>query len=74
MPTTYLKRIYFDSLVYTHHQLEYLVEEYGADRILVGTDYPGRYGRDRPGRFIESAPGSTTPSAGQSLAATPRGY
>src|SRR5436190_23723116 len=30
MPTAYLKRLYFDSLVYTHDQLEYLVAQYGA--------------------------------------------
>src|SRR6202021_1622954 len=40
MPTTYLKRLYFDTIVYTHHQLEYLVEQYGADHVLMGTDYP----------------------------------
>jgi len=40
MPTTYLKRLYFDTIVYTHPQLEYLVDEYGADHVLMGTDYP----------------------------------
>ncbi len=57
MPTTYLKRLYFDSLVYTHHQLEYLVAEYGADRILVGTDYPADMGETDPVGFIEGAKG-----------------
>jgi aminocarboxymuconate-semialdehyde decarboxylase len=57
MPTTYLKRLYFDSLVYTHHQLEYLVAQYGADHILVGTDYPADMGETDPVGFIEGAPG-----------------
>jgi aminocarboxymuconate-semialdehyde decarboxylase len=57
MPTTYLKRLYFDSLVYTHHQLEYLVAQYGADHILVGTDYPADMGEIDPVGFIEGAPG-----------------
>jgi aminocarboxymuconate-semialdehyde decarboxylase len=57
MPTTYLKRLYFDSLVYTHHQLQYLVETYGADHILVGTDYPADMGETDPIGFIEAAPG-----------------
>jgi len=57
MPTTYLKRLYFDSLVYTHHQLEYLVAEYGADHILVGTDYPADMGETDPVGFIEGARG-----------------
>jgi len=55
MPTTYLKRLYFDALVYTHHQLQYLVEEYGADHILVGTDYPADMGEVDPIGFIEGA-------------------
>ncbi len=57
MPTTYLKRCYFDALVYTHHQLEYLVEEYGADHILMGTDYPADMGEVDPVGMIEGCPG-----------------
>jgi aminocarboxymuconate-semialdehyde decarboxylase len=57
MPTTYLKRVYFDALVYTHHQLEYLVEEYGADHILMGTDYPADLGEVDPIGMIEGTPG-----------------
>jgi len=57
MPTDYLKRLYFDSLVYTHPQLEYLVQQYGADHVLVGTDYPADMGEVDPIGFIEGAPG-----------------
>jgi aminocarboxymuconate-semialdehyde decarboxylase len=57
MPTTYLKRVYFDALVYTHHQLEYLVEQYGADHILMGTDYPADMGEVDPIGMIEGALG-----------------
>jgi aminocarboxymuconate-semialdehyde decarboxylase len=57
MPTTYLKRLYFDALVYTHHQLQYLVDLYGADHILVGTDYPADMGEIDPIGFIERCPG-----------------
>jgi aminocarboxymuconate-semialdehyde decarboxylase len=39
-PSEYLRRIYFDSVVFTDHQLEYLVRLYGADRIVMGSDYP----------------------------------
>ena len=56
MPTTYLKRLYFDTIVYTHHQLEYLVEQYGADHVLMGTDYPADMGEVDPIGFIEGAP------------------
>ncbi len=57
MPGTYLRRLYFDSLVYTHAQLEYLVAQFGADHILVGTDYPADMGETDPLGFIEGAPG-----------------
>jgi len=57
MPTTYLKRLYFDALVYTRHQLEYLVEEYGADHVLMGTDYPADMGEIDPVGMIESCDG-----------------
>jgi len=57
MPTAYLKRLYVDSLVYTHHQLEYLVAQFGADHVLVGTDYPADMGEIDPVGFIEGAPG-----------------
>ena len=39
-PTSYLKQVYFDTIVFTPHQLEYLVKVFGADHILMGTDYP----------------------------------
>jgi aminocarboxymuconate-semialdehyde decarboxylase len=39
-PTSYLKKIFFDSVVFTPHQLEALVKTFGADKIIMGTDYP----------------------------------
>ena len=39
-PTTYLKRVFFDSVVFTPQQLRGLIEMFGAERILMGTDYP----------------------------------
>jgi aminocarboxymuconate-semialdehyde decarboxylase len=39
-PTTYLRRVYFDTVVFTPHQLRELVHLYGAEHILMGTDYP----------------------------------
>jgi aminocarboxymuconate-semialdehyde decarboxylase len=57
MPTTYLKRLYFDTIVFTHHQLEYLVKQYGADHVLMGTDYPADMGEVDPIGFIEGARG-----------------
>jgi aminocarboxymuconate-semialdehyde decarboxylase len=39
-PTSYLKKIYFDSVVFTPEQLAQLVRLYGADHVIMGTDYP----------------------------------
>jgi len=39
-PTSYLKKIYFDSVVFTPHQLAQLIRVFGADHIVMGTDYP----------------------------------
>ena len=39
-PTHYLRKVYFDTIVFTPHQLEYLVRVFGVDRVLMGTDFP----------------------------------
>lgn len=39
-PTNYLKKVWIDSVVFTDHQLEYLVKVYGADKVIMGSDYP----------------------------------
>lgn len=39
-PTTYLTRIYVDSVVFTPGQLAQLVATFGPDHVLMGTDYP----------------------------------
>jgi aminocarboxymuconate-semialdehyde decarboxylase len=39
-PTSYLKQVYFDTVVFTPLQLEALVKTFGLDHIIMGTDYP----------------------------------
>jgi aminocarboxymuconate-semialdehyde decarboxylase len=39
-PTTYLKMMYFDTVVFTPNQLAELVRLFGSDHIIMGTDYP----------------------------------
>jgi aminocarboxymuconate-semialdehyde decarboxylase len=39
-PTSYLKKIYVDTVVFTAHQLHALVHDFGADHVIMGTDYP----------------------------------
>jgi len=52
-PTSYLKKLYFDTVVFTEHQLEYLVRLYGSDHIVLGTDYPYDMGMYDPVGFVE---------------------
>lgn len=39
-PSAYLKNLYFDTLVYDVDTLAYLKAKVGADRLMLGTDYP----------------------------------
>lgn len=47
-PSHYLQKIYFDTIVFTPHQLEALVRQFGAGQILLGTDYPYDMGEYDP--------------------------
>lgn len=39
-PSEYLKQMYFDTIVHSVAALQYLVQIVGAERVVVGTDYP----------------------------------
>jgi len=39
-PSEYLKQMYFDTIVHSVAALEFLVQVVGADRVVIGTDYP----------------------------------
>jgi aminocarboxymuconate-semialdehyde decarboxylase len=39
-PTSYLKKVYVDTVVFTPHQLAELVRLLGIDHVIMGTDYP----------------------------------
>jgi aminocarboxymuconate-semialdehyde decarboxylase len=54
-PTSYLKRLYFDSIVFTHHQLEYLAGTWGSDHVLLGSDYPFDMAEPDPVGFVAGA-------------------
>lgn len=54
-PSTYLRRMWFDALVYTPGALRRLVEEVGADRVVLGTDHPFDMGVDDPVARLDAA-------------------
>ncbi|GAA0319683.1 amidohydrolase [Actinoallomurus spadix] len=47
-PGTYLRRLHFDSLVHDPHVLRELVRVAGADRVLLGSDFPFDMGTEDP--------------------------
>jgi len=49
-PIAYLRMLYFDSCVYDRAVLGHLVEKVGADRVVLGSDYP--VGEARPVEFV----------------------
>ncbi len=54
-PSSYLKKIFFDTIVFTTHQLKYLVDLFGAEQVLLGTDYPYDMAEHNPIAHIASA-------------------
>ncbi|WP_329126344.1 amidohydrolase family protein [Streptomyces sp. NBC_01465] len=54
-PSSYLKHLYFDSLVHDPHVLRELVRVAGADRVLLGSDFPFDMGTDDPLGALRSA-------------------
>jgi aminocarboxymuconate-semialdehyde decarboxylase len=56
-PRKYLGRFFVDSLVHDAAALRYLIDLVGANRIMLGTDYPFPLGEAEPGRLIETMAG-----------------
>ncbi|MFD2416632.1 amidohydrolase family protein [Amycolatopsis pigmentata] len=69
-PSEYLDRFYFDSLVYTEDALRHLVAVAGADRVLLGSDYPFDMGvRDPVAKLAALAPVARAAIAGGNVVA-----
>ena len=54
-PSAYLRRIWFDSLVYTPHALRQLVDAVGAEQVVLGSDYPFDMGVTDPVQRLRAA-------------------
>ncbi len=52
-PRDYLGRIWVDSVTHDPLALRYLIETMGAERIMLGSDYPFPLGESQPGRMID---------------------
>ncbi|MFI0165659.1 amidohydrolase family protein [Streptomyces sp. NPDC017095] len=54
-PSSYLRRLYFDSLVHDPQVLRELVRVAGADRVLLGSDFPFDMGTEDPVGALRAA-------------------
>jgi aminocarboxymuconate-semialdehyde decarboxylase len=55
LPSSYISKLYFDSLVHTPEALRALVASVGADRVLLGSDYPFDMGVADPVERLHAA-------------------
>jgi aminocarboxymuconate-semialdehyde decarboxylase len=60
-PAEYLKRIYFDSLVYSPEALRMLVNQVGSGQVVIGTDYPFDMGHYDIHALVAATPGLSEP-------------
>ncbi|RFA08178.1 amidohydrolase [Subtercola boreus] len=54
-PSSYLSRIWFDTVVHDPRGLRHLVEIVGASQVLLGSDFPFDMGPEDPVAFVRSA-------------------
>ncbi len=55
-PSSSLEKFYFDTITFDRGMLSHLIERFGADHVLLGTDYPYDMGMEDPIGFIEKTP------------------
>lgn len=55
LPSEYLHGLYFDTTVFRPEDVEYLIREFGHERVLMGTDYPFDMGPTDPLGFLSEA-------------------
>ena len=56
MPTHYLRRLYFDTVLFEPRALCFLCDVVGAERVMLGSDYPFGIGDLDPCAVVETTP------------------
>src|SRR3954465_575234 len=56
-PSSYLEKFYFDTITFDHGMLAHPIARFGADHVVLGTDYPYDMGMERPVEFIAGVKG-----------------
>src|SRR5205807_7978647 len=64
-PSSYLKKMYFDTISFDPRMLRQMVDQYGAGHILLGTDYPYDMGVEDPVGFIDGVRRLSSAEKGQ---------
>ncbi len=54
MPSDYLQTLYYDSITHSDEALKYLVDRVGADRVMLGDDFPFDMGPPDPVAWLKS--------------------
>jgi len=54
-PATIAKRFFYDELVFDPEAVKFLIKQFGASQIVVGTDYPFALGETNPLGLLEKA-------------------
>ena len=55
-PSSYLKKMYFDTISFDPQMLRHMIDQYGPGHVLLGTDYPYDMGEEDPVGLIGSVP------------------
>ena len=55
-PSSYLKKFYFDTIAFDPRMLRQMVDQYGPEHLLLGTDYPYDMGIDDPVAVVNGIP------------------
>ena len=53
LPSEYLSRLWYDSLVHDHGMFRRLIDVVGINRVMLGTDFPADMGQPDPVDWIE---------------------
>jgi aminocarboxymuconate-semialdehyde decarboxylase len=70
VPSRYLRRFTYDTIIHSAQLMSYLVDLVGADRIMLGSDYCFDMGYTRPVKVVEQIPGITAKDRGHILGGT----
>jgi aminocarboxymuconate-semialdehyde decarboxylase len=56
-PSYYAKKLYYDSLVYDPVNLQYMIDRFGAEQIIAGSDYPFLLREAPSGKVVDELEG-----------------